>query len=200
MKLWDAVCTTDPETTKRVSQRGGFTAICAQSQIMAATKQWGPMGTGWGVDWELLDSPADLCLLRVTLWYGDKDRSVSHAGAAPWAAKNGTDSDALKKAITDGTTKCLSLLGFNADVFLGKFDDNKYVEGLKRGACAPSIPETRVNQIIALAKESGLQESQLIAKVEEWNLKSLAELNANQATIMEKNIREHGAANMKEGS
>ena len=37
------------------------------------------------------------------------------------------DHDALKKAGTDALTKCLSYLGFNADIFMGKFDDNKYV-------------------------------------------------------------------------
>jgi hypothetical protein len=42
------------------------------------------------------------------------------------------DTDAYKKASTDGLTKALSHLGFNADVFLGQFDDNKYVEGLKK--------------------------------------------------------------------
>jgi len=40
----------------------------------------------------------------------------------------------MKKATTDGITKCLSMLGFNADVFLGKFDDNKYVQELKNKA------------------------------------------------------------------
>jgi hypothetical protein len=38
------------------------------------------------------------------------------------------DGDAGKKALTDGITKALSYLGFNSDVFMGKFDDNKYVQ------------------------------------------------------------------------
>jgi len=42
------------------------------------------------------------------------------------------DTDAYKKASTDGLTKLLSHLGFNADVFLGMFDDNKYVAGLQK--------------------------------------------------------------------
>ena len=48
MDLWDAVSTTDPKNTKHINQRGGFTAICAYSQIMAATEQFGPVGLGWG--------------------------------------------------------------------------------------------------------------------------------------------------------
>ena len=34
----------------------------------------------------------------------------------------------IARAMTDATTKALSKLGYNADVFLGKFDDNKYVQ------------------------------------------------------------------------
>jgi len=41
------------------------------------------------------------------------------------------DDDCVKKVVTDALTKGLSKLGFNADVFLGKYDDNKYVQDLK---------------------------------------------------------------------
>ena len=40
------------------------------------------------------------------------------------------DDDFFKKVATDALTKGLSKLGFNADVFMGKFDDNKYVSTL----------------------------------------------------------------------
>jgi hypothetical protein len=42
------------------------------------------------------------------------------------------DNDAFKKATTDALTKLLSHLGFNADVFLGLFDDNKYVKRMEQ--------------------------------------------------------------------
>jgi len=35
-----------------------------------------------------------------------------------------------KKLITDLRSKCLSTLGFNSDVFEGKFDDSRYVQSL----------------------------------------------------------------------
>ena len=35
-----------------------------------------------------------------------------------------------KKLLTDLRSKCLSTLGFNSDVFEGKFDDNRYVQNL----------------------------------------------------------------------
>lgn len=44
------------------------------------------------------------------------------------SGKPHVDEDAFKKAMTDALTKGLSHLGFSADVYLGKFDDSRYVE------------------------------------------------------------------------
>ena len=46
--------------------------------------------------------------------------------------KGGLDDEAPKKAMTDALTKAFSHLGLNADVFLGKFDNNKYVEEITK--------------------------------------------------------------------
>ena len=48
-ELWDSVEKTDPKFTKKVNQRGGFTAIGAQYQMRKATESFGPYGIGWGV-------------------------------------------------------------------------------------------------------------------------------------------------------
>ena len=56
------------------------------------------------------------------------------------------DSDAPKKATTDGVTKALAQLGFNADVFLKKFDDNKYVAELRAEKAQTKKPEQQSNQ------------------------------------------------------
>ena len=70
----------------------------------------------------------DTIVAEVTLWHGKKDHQIVQFGQKRLNSSKGPDEDAVKKAVTDGLTKCLSYLGFNADVFLGKFDDNKYVE------------------------------------------------------------------------
>lgn len=133
LKLWNAVSKTDPRHTKKVNQRGGFTAISAHYQVMSATAEFGPVGIGWGY---LNGEPIwhdNLVVVPVTLWHGDRSNTFGPIyGAAEW--KNGArlDSDAAKKASTDGLTKGLSQLGFNADVFLGRFDDNKYVAELAK--------------------------------------------------------------------
>jgi hypothetical protein len=42
------------------------------------------------------------------------------------------DDECFKKVTTDALTKGLSKLGFNADVFMGQYDDNKYVAQMKK--------------------------------------------------------------------
>jgi len=137
MKLWDSVCETDPGDTKKVTFGRGFTAIDAHSQIRNATEQFGPAGAGWG--WEVVQvqyPPNDTVAILIRLWHGghNPDNHIEHWGQCGlYTDKDKTrdDQECMKKATTDGLTKCLSYLGFNADVFLGKFDDNKYVAEMK---------------------------------------------------------------------
>ncbi len=42
-------------------------------------------------------------------------------------AEKMVDADFAKKIETDALTKALSKIGFNADVFMGRYDDVKYV-------------------------------------------------------------------------
>ena len=127
MELWRSVERTNPNHTTKVNQRGGFTAIAAHSQVMTATEVFGPIGIGWGYTTEPPIFEAGAIIIPVTLWHGDKSNSFGPVfGCADFSSKR-LDTDAPKKATTDGLTKALSMLGFNADVFLGKFDDNKYV-------------------------------------------------------------------------
>lgn len=147
MRLWKAVEKTDPEFTKAVSFGRKFTSIGAQSQVKAATEQFGPFGFGWGVRNEQYidkkrdpnDHHHDLLVYVAELWYKMNDQECSFPIAADidvWEyVKSRAEwqlvDDTYKKVRTDALTKGLSYLGFNADVFLGKFDDNKYVQSLK---------------------------------------------------------------------
>jgi hypothetical protein len=144
MRIWDAVSKTNPANTKTVNQRGGFTAINANSQIMEATRQFGPIGIGWGY---IAGDPIfheTLLFVQVTLWHGDRTNTFGPVlGCEEWKdAKGRIDSDAGKKATTDAVTKLLSQLGFNADVFLGLYDDQKYVAELKREFADQERPGT----------------------------------------------------------
>ena len=149
--IWDAVEATDPAFTKEFSRGGGFkgTSINAEYNIKKATAVFGPNGMGWGVD--ILDESyfeghpvlvengqvlqrEIIHVMKVSVWY--KVNDVKHNtspqfGQTTMVGKNKygvfTDEEAPKKTMTDATNKCLALLGFGADIFLGMYDDNKYV-------------------------------------------------------------------------
>jgi hypothetical protein len=147
LALWHQVEKTDPNYTKPFSRGGGFRGTATNATYLAkkATEVFGPMGIGWGVeiiDEAIMDgAPLDdagnrerIHKVRVKLWYrlGEERGEVVQFGQTTFVGrnKNGffTDEEAPKKSLTDAMSKCLSLLGFSADIHLGRYDDNKYVE------------------------------------------------------------------------
>lgn len=137
--IWNLVSETDPNHTKEVNQRGGFTAICGYYQISRATALWGPIGYKWGYSYTK-QIVQGVVIIDLVLYYPAGTNGEGR-GEIPTTAsnqmftidKNGVqriDEDAPKKAITDAITKALSLLGFSADVFTGMYDDNKYISDL----------------------------------------------------------------------
>jgi len=133
MSIWNDVCTTDPKYTKYVNQRGGFTAIDAQYQVRTATEQFGPMGWGWGVKDETFNFIEGMVIYQAILFYHfGSDGNKRVANEIPLHSSMQVKPDCVKAVATDALTKGLSKLGFNADVFLGKFDNQKYVDDLKK--------------------------------------------------------------------
>ena len=141
MDIWNEVCETDPSETKKVNQRGGFTAIDPTYQAQKATEQFGPYGIGWGLgesefDYAMLDS-VGLVIHKAVFFYLKDDVRGSFPitnAISIYSDKNKTrvDEDFAKKVETNTISKALSRLGFSADVFLGKFDDYNYVEVAKQ--------------------------------------------------------------------
>ena len=148
LKLWRHNEMTDPGHTKPTTIGGrSFTSIDGYYQVKRATETFGPLGVGWG--WELeeevvevngSEGPVSFAKCKVTLWYvppgakNGKTRAVCGpvVGMNHLVSKQGRgDDEAFKKATTDAVTKALSYLGFSADVFMGLYDDNKYVSQLK---------------------------------------------------------------------
>lgn len=139
MKLWRAVEATNPDHTKKVTFGRAITAIDPYRQVEAATKQFGPAGDGWG--WEVKEvkevHATNQIAILISLWHGGNPtaRRIEQWGQNGIYIDNACkkkDEDCFKKATTDGITKCLSYLGFNSDVFFGKFDDNKYVQAMNQ--------------------------------------------------------------------
>lgn len=136
LKLWEEVKTTDPEYTKQVKQRGGYTSISPQYQIMKATEQFGSYGQGWGFRAILMnmDHAAELnvVLVEATFFYIVDGVENTFPINNSWPVKMGerVDPDFVKKAETNTMGKALSKLGFSADIFMGEFDNPDYVAAI----------------------------------------------------------------------
>jgi len=146
LDLWNSVDETDPAHTKpaKIGQMK-ITAIDPQYQRKNATAKFGPYGIGWGIlpDSEKLTfrdiGDTALMFYQSTMFYVlDSKRGefpITSSIKVAYMTSGGkggsgylkVDDEALKKAQTDALTKGLSFLGFNADVFMGLFDDSKYV-------------------------------------------------------------------------
>lgn len=158
LHIWDAVQKTDPKFTKEYTGPGGFTGTAVNAQYLAkrATETFGPCGTGWGYDVleERFDiggpltnkegavlAHAQVHTLKVALWYIGDDgerKTVMHYGHTPFVTQNKfgvtTDFEAPKKSLTDAIGKCLSQLGFSADIRMGLYDDIHYVNEIEAEA------------------------------------------------------------------
>lgn len=134
MKLWDAVEKTNPAHTKPAKIGGmSITAIAPQAQIKNATEQFGPYGKGWGfkkidLDFSLAESLKLIIFKGVFFFPGGEFEIINSNKLFMDRAQQMVDADFAKKIETDALTKALSKLGFNADVFMGRFDDNRYVQ------------------------------------------------------------------------
>lgn len=175
LSLWKSVEKTDPDQTKPItgkSYRG--TSPKPHYIVRKATEAFGPCGIGWGfevLEQEFIEGapvkanhggvfPEKIHTARIRLWYKHEGETgqVEHVGqtvlcgirkkdSAPF-----TDEDAPKKSITDALIKALSMVGFAGDIFLGRFDDSKYVEDLQE----EKFQEQERDDLIALIEGCSL--------------------------------------------
>jgi hypothetical protein len=133
--LWKQVEDTDINYMKDVNF-GSFKykSIDAQYQILKATTLWGSYGRSWGVREERFtpimtsDNSVATIIYTATLFYPEGEFCINSDIRINSKTKNGyvENKDFAKKVSTDALTKGLSKLGFSADIFMGKFDGNKY--------------------------------------------------------------------------
>jgi hypothetical protein len=142
LTLWDSVSRTDPKHTKTAKKgQYHFTAITPISQFMEATKAFGIQGIGWGVvvgsEKFVKETFGETILLTydAVLFFtydGVRGEIPIHAQEKACYKTQGAsgylkvDDEARKKVVTNAKTKGLSELGFNADIFMGLFDDSEY--------------------------------------------------------------------------
>ena len=136
LDLWNRFADIDPAFTKPITgkdYRG--TSPNPHYVIQCLTEMFGPVGVGYG--WEVEQDEFTpigeevLHWCRIRFWHTDRSNGFSAYGQtkALMKTKNGLrlDEDAPKKSLTDAITKAASQIGIAANIFLGRWDDSKYV-------------------------------------------------------------------------
>jgi len=142
LELWEKVQKTDPKHTKKANVKGNnIVSIKPQYQIYKATEQWGSYGNKWGFKDIILGydlKEIGLVTFKALFYYPDGEFEIINTiSIYRDNAKTKIDDEFAKKVETDSLTKALSKLGFNADVFMGRFDDVRYVEEVKKEFSTP---------------------------------------------------------------
>lgn len=144
LEIWNRFADIDPKFTKAITGRDyGGTSPNPQYVIMCLTEMFGPCGKGFG--WSVLAEEFKemggtfLHWCRIRFWWKDEDgeHSVEEYGQtkAAYVTSKGTmrvDEDAPKKSLTDAIIKGASHIGIAANIFLGRWDDQKYVAEVNR--------------------------------------------------------------------
>lgn len=203
LELWSKVEKTDPNFTKEVSFGRKFTAIDPYYQIKNATEQFGAYGDGFGLvdivhDYITLKDEKGLSVLvsSATFFYTVEKKvadgtplifpnkfplttsSKMFSGKTPKY-----DEDIFKKAETDLLTKALSKLGFNADIFTGKFEDNRYVanayqEAQLKEERSPATEE-QIKEITYLMEQTDSDQEKMLSYVKIEKIEDLSVSNFN---------------------
>jgi|TARA_R110000787_G_scaffold79457_1_gene173631 hypothetical protein len=146
-RYWDLLKKTNPDFTKRINKGfGEITTIDPQWQIGKMTEVFGPVGIGWGYTVQYTYTE-QLVFAEVSIWteaYSNIYGPVCSVQKL-WRKTGALDDEAPKKAMTDAMTKAFSHLGVSADVFLGMFDNSKYVE--KVAAEYKSLNKSKVTEM-----------------------------------------------------
>lgn len=167
-RIWDALGKTDPAHTKGFKRAGGFTGTALKPMWawQRLTDYFGPCGLGWGMyepTFQVVPGNNNEVLVYCTVagWYADGeglpsqvfgvggDKVVTHIKAneqykRPERWEN--DDEAFKKAYTDALMNAFKFVGVGADVHMGMFDDNKYVQQMEREFSAPPEPKQEARE------------------------------------------------------
>lgn len=145
--LWNQVCET-PDEHKSAIAGTDLDAVDPTFQLQRATELWGPYGEKWGIDqmkWTI-DYTAGYMMLEGVFFYPDADQATRIE--FPYAIDSRISSGEFgntRYMITAFRSKCLSLLGFSADVHM-----DRNVDG-SRGKALASM-ETLRSEAIAKIK------------------------------------------------
>jgi hypothetical protein len=227
LDLWDKVRRVPEEHLKAFKRSGGFagTAIKPMWGIKTMTEQFGPCGLGWGIEkpeFQIVDSGNEkLVFCTVCVWYGssiDMKGSLGEPIKLPASKVYGVggdkvlaqfssglkpDDEAFKKAFTDAIGNALKFIGVAADIHMGLWDGNKYVDEEPASKQKPAMPKaeakpeySKISSGIRQIKETGTDEDltawyrshvKIIEAMDAgWTEKLMAEFTEARASIRAK--------------
>lgn len=204
---WEALVAarkTDPRMTSQANVRGNrITAIDPTYQQSQAEKVWGLYGTSWGLRSFKIDvgdavgNPNQYAILTGEFFYPGGQFPVVNGILTGSYAQGKFDPEWPKKLVTNTISKALSMLGFNRDVFLGKFDDERYVRALNEEIEATEVEHItteqakRIRELVAMA---GMEEKDLVGAMK---ISGIEALPAVRYQAVEKRLLDKAEARAK---
>ncbi len=167
MRLWNELEKTDPKFVKPITGKQYKGSSPSPHWIrMRLTERFGPAGLGWGTTVlreqvvQVGVKAVHYCTIR--LWYvldGQRGEVEACGGTEIGGVRKSSgeawiDEDGSKKSLTDALVKAAAEIGMCADIFLGRWDDSKYVEQRgeeERAAGAAISARTQAEKVAELA-------------------------------------------------
>ena len=185
LEIWDRFADIDPSYTKPITgKQYKGTSPNPQYVIKCLTEVFGPVGVGfgWDVEREEFTPIGDEILhwCRIRFWHTDRANGFSSYGQtkALMKTRNGfmTDEDAPKKSLTDAIVKSASHVGIAANIFLGRWDDSKYVDAVReeyrakeaQNVSATNAPQTVGPDAVKIAVDYMREAGTLIILRDRW--------------------------------
>ena len=189
LELWNKVEKTNPKYTKKANVGGNnITSIAPQYQIKNVTEQFGVYGKTWGfkkLDFDYsLATEFGLVVLDAVFFFPDGEFPIKNAQKLFMDnAKTKIDDNFAKKLETDTLTKAISKLGFNADIFLGLFDDVKYLADVTKEFAEKPAPIKLSDKAITDLIAKGSQEVEKYLNLHKENKVLLSETQIETLTL-----------------
>jgi hypothetical protein len=137
LRHWSRFDDIDPKFTKAITGKPyKGTSPNPQYVIRCLTEIFGPVGVGFG--WHVIVEgfqplgEKTLHWCRIQFWHTDRANAFESYGQtmAVYKTKDGflmVDEDAPKKSLTDAIIKAASHVGIAANIFLGRWEDQKHL-------------------------------------------------------------------------
>ncbi|WP_375568722.1 hypothetical protein ABWH92_12200 [Ahrensia marina] len=150
LDLWEKFADIDPKFTKEIKGKPyKGTSPNPHYVVRCLTEMFGPVGQGFG--WEVTGEGFQplgeevLHWCRIRFWHGEHPGFDAYGQTkALTKTRNGlqSDEDAPKKSLTDAITKAAAQVGVGANIFLGRWDDSKYVAEVNQAYRDAEGPQT----------------------------------------------------------